>query len=151
MIEEEILEEAPPEPDSPPDEPAPLGTGVTGDGPPDGFGLSSRGDGGGYGRGTGGRIGGGSRFGGYGAKIQRTLQEALQNNPKLRNANFRSMAAVWLDSSGRITRVRLSESTGTSRENQEVQSTAVGLRLYESPPADMPMPVRIRLAFRKPN
>ena len=152
MIEQdEVVEEAPPEPDAPPDEPAPLGTGIVGDGPPDGFGLSGKGNGGG-GNGSGGRMGRKSgRFDRSAVMIQNTLAGELRRNSKTRSATFNGKIAVWVDGTGRITRVKLDGTAGSSAADDAIRNDLVGVQLPESLPSDMPMPIHMRLTGRKAN
>ena len=150
MVEqEEIPEEAPPEPEAPSDEPAPLGTGIAGDGPPDGFGLSGKGGGGGNGTGTGRRGGGGGRFDGAARMIIRTIQAELMRNPKTSRATFSGKVALWVDSTGRVSRVKLSGSSGSSAADDAIRNDLIGFQFSESLPSDMPMPIRIRVSGKK--
>ena len=151
IAQEEIQEEAPPEPEAPVDEPAPLGTGIAGDGPPDGFGLSGKGGGGGNGTGTGRRGGGGGRFDGSARMLTRTLQAELMRNAKTRTSVFSGKVAVWVDSTGRVTRVKLTGSSGSSTADDAIRNDLIGFQLPESLPSDMPMPIHMRLSGKKPN
>jgi hypothetical protein len=151
IAQEEIPQEAPPEPEAPSDEPAPLGTGIAGDGPPDGFGLSGKGGGGGSGTGTGRRGVPAGKYDGAARMLIRTLQSELQRNAKTRTAVFSAKVAVWVDSTGRVTRVKLSGSSGSSVADEAIRTDLIGFQLPESLPSDMPMPIHMRLTGRKAN
>lgn len=141
-------EEAPPEPQDA--APEPIGTGVTGDGPPDGFGLSNRGGGGGMGGRIGGIGGGGSKYGGYAAKVQSAVTNAMRQNSTTRSAVMSVEVKIWADNLGRVTRAQLGRSTGNPDLDRALREEVLGnLRLPEPPPADMPMPINLRLTARK--
>lgn len=147
-FEPEVAEESPPEPE--PAAPEPIGTGVTGDGPPDGFGLSNKGGGGGMGGRIGGIGGNGSKYGGYAAKVQSAVANAMRQNSTTRSATLSIEVKIWADSFGRVTRAQLGRSTGNPDLDRAVRDEVLGsLRLPEPPPAEMPMPIHLRLTARK--
>ena len=133
-----------------PDDPAPsLGTGLTGNGPPDGFGLGGKDRGHIGGTGPGGP--GGSRFGSYFTQVVQTVTEALGRNPATRNASFDVRVRIWSDPTGRISKVRMLQSTGEQELDRVIRTEALlGCRLPDLP-ADMRMPLELRLNLRRPN
>jgi len=139
-----------PEPAKAPDDPAPLGTNLKGDGP----GLAGLGGGSGLGGGTLGGGGGGkagSRFGWYAGQVQSKITEALRTNPKTKSASLRIEVRIWPDSTGRVTRAQLSGSTGDSGLDNAIQNGVLtGLQLQEPPPAGMKLPIVLRLTARRP-
>ena len=153
MVEQAPVENHESKPEPKADEPPPvdIGTGIKGDGPPDGFGLS--------GRGTGQRSGGGtavnpsrSRWGWYAAQVQSRIQQAVRSHPSVRTASLRAEIKVWADSSGCITRAKLASSTGSSElDNALRDQVFTGLTLSEPPPDGMPMPIVLRVTARRPN
>lgn len=154
MIEQAPVNEPESKPDEPKpadDPPAPLGTNIQGDGPPDGFGLSrNRGNGGGSGRGLGGTGRSVSRWGWYAGKVQSSIGEALRGNPRTREAVLNQKVRIWPDSTGRITRAKLDGSTGNAALDAEITAVLTGVQLAEPPPADMPAPILLRLSARRP-
>lgn len=151
MVEQEpVAEDEPPPVDTPPEAPsADLGTGLTGDGP-NGFGLTS---GSGNGNGRRGSIGGGggSKYGWYAAKVQNAVTQALRGNPDTRTAVFTITVRIWADRLGRITRAQLVGSTGKPDLDRTIRDRILpGLQLSDAPPADMPMPINLRLTARQP-
>lgn len=152
MVEQEAVqeEEAPPD-EAPAEDPGPdMSTGLVGDGPSGFGGLSSEG-GNGKGRGTLGGKGGGSKYGWYAAKVQNTISSALRNNSTTRNATFTLNVKIWADRSGRVTRAQLIGSTGRSDIDEIIRNQIlVGIQLPDAPPADMPMPINLRITARKP-
>ncbi len=155
MIEQEPVppEEQPPAetPDAPEEPSADLTTGLTGDGP-NNFGLSS-----GKGGGNSGRIGGpggknsGSRWGWYAAKVQNAIAAALRSHPSTRSAAFSMNVRIWPDRAGRITRAQLVGTSGNPSVDEAIRNQVlVGIMLPEPPPADLRLPIVLRMSARKP-
>ena len=141
---------AKPEPVKAPDDPAPLGTNIKGDGPGSGLANGPGGSGNTLGTGPGGK--GGSRFGWYAGQVQAKIAEALRNNPKTKSATMRIEVRIWPDSTGRITRAQLAGSTGDAGLDSAIQNNILtGLQLQEPPPSGMHFPIVLRLtATRRP-
>ena len=156
--EEEMIaqEEVTPEDQKPDDKPAekpseePIGTAISGG---DGSGLALGGNGRSNGTVIGGGGGkGGSRWGWYAGQVQNRIAEALRGNSSTRNAAATITVKVWADSTGRISRAALGSSTGNPQIDDAIKNQVlVGLVLTEPPPADMPMPINLRITARKPN
>lgn len=151
MLTQEALTDQDTKPAEAPADPSPaLGTNLQGSGGPD-YGLAKGGGG-------SGRIGGsgekkGSQFGWYAREIVGTLNDALRNNPRTRDAAFPGKTVrIWLDENGRVTRARLMQTTGDPSLDRAIQNQVLlGLQLPSAPPPTMPMPVVIRLAANRPN
>jgi periplasmic protein TonB len=144
-VQDEKKEEAPKEK---PDAPAPLGTSITGPGGGPDLGLGS-GLGGGGGYGSGG--GGGTKYGWYASQVQSKVADALRSNPKTRSASLNVVARIWIDSSGRITKARISGENADATLSSVVQDDILtGLQLSDPPPADMPLPIVMRISARRP-
>lgn len=149
VAQEPVAEDEPPPEEAPPEAPPSedLGTGIAGNGPD--MGLSGKGGGGGNRIGGSGRRGSGSKFGWYAAKVQSSIAEALRKNPSTRNASMSLQVRVWPDSGGRITRAQLVGSSGNPAVDQAIKDQVLtGLQL-QAPPADMPVPIVLRLTARK--
>ncbi len=154
MVEAEapVEDEPPPEAKAPDEPPSDLTTNLKGEGP-NSFGLAAgNGKGGGGGQTGGTGIGGtGSKYGRYNAGLIRTVKAALESHPSTRNAVFPpSRAALWLDSTGRITRAKLLDSTGSTTLNTAIPGDILPGTQYEPQPEGMPSPIIIRLSGRKP-
>ncbi len=145
---EEVAAEAAPE--QAPDEPAPMGSNIQGDGPPDAFGL--RGSGGGGligGRGSGGP--GGSGYGAYAGRLQGAVAAALRAHPLTRSSRMQIKVRLWVDSSGRVTRAILEGSSGSpSIDNALRREILPGLQLAGPPPEGMPLPIVMRINASRP-
>jgi protein TonB len=141
---EEKPKDEPKAPDKPPGPPTPAAGG-----PPSDFGIGGTGGGGGNGLGGGG---GGSRWGWYAGEVQARIAEALRKNDKTKDAKLRLKVRIWSDSSGRVTRAELGGSTGDPSIDSTLKNDIlVGLQLQEPPPADMPMPIVLRLTELRTN
>jgi len=141
MIKEDAPKEAPPK-----DEP-PLGTGIKGDGP-DAYGLSDKA---GNGR-IGGNNGDGSKWGWYASQVQSRIQQAIQQNRRTRTASMSVKIRVWPDTTGRISRVQLADSTGDPSLDTTLRDEVLtGLQLQEPPPAGMPAPITLRVTAHRPH
>jgi hypothetical protein len=146
MIEQTPVDEEPPKPN---DDPPPLGTGIKGDGP--GLtGLSSKG--GPIGNSIGLGKGRGGPFDGFARSASSRVRGAISSNPKTRSARIPGCELrAWVDSTGRVTRAKLSPSTGDPAIDAAIQNEVLpGLQL-DPPPPGMPMPIVMRLSARRPN
>ncbi len=150
MIAQETISEPEPSPAEAAPSDSALGTGLKGDGPPDGFGLGvSKG---------GGRIGGSGsgqrtpaiRFGWYAGPLKPKITEALQKDARTRVLGFNGTLRIWLDPlTGRVVRAKLT-GTGSTEDKSLIQEQLVQLQLDGPPPKDMPMPIVIRLSLQRP-
>ena len=148
MIEQTPVEKEDKPDDKPPDLTPDLGTSLTGNGPPDGFGLN--------GSGSGTHLGGGSasrsKWGWYASQVQSRIQQALQQNRKTRTASMNLNVRVWADPNGRISRAQLAGSTGDlSLDNALRDEVLTGLQLPDAPPAGMPAPITLHVSARRPH
>lgn len=146
--EEEPAEKPDNKPDAPKDEP--LGTALTGNGPGDGLSIG----GGSGGRGGMGGIGGktGSGWGWYQGVVKSRIESALRQNNTTKSAEGSVIVKIWLDSTGRISKAVLSDSTGDPTVDKAIQSALSGLNLNELPPdPPKPMPMKLRIALSQPS
>lgn len=131
-----------------PDAPAPLGTSITGPGGGSDLGLGA-GLGGGFGSGLGG--GGGSKFGWYASEVQNSVVNAVRNNPRTQGAAMDVIICIWPDSSGRVVKARVVNSSGNRALDAVLKNQVMtGLQLSEPPPPDMPLPIVVHLSSRLP-
>ncbi len=89
-------------------------------------------------------------FAAYGHVVAAHVQEALSHDDKLRYGHFLVELRMWLDRSGRVTRIQLMTSSGDAATDSAVTRTLSGLSLGEPPPDAMPQPIRLR-ARAEPN
>lgn len=149
---EEIQEIDVPEPEEIPepeqaenDEPPPgedLGVDAEGAGGGDSFGLVGK---------KGGRSligGGGSRFGGFARALQQELQSYFAEHEDLRTSSYSVIVKLWIAGDGRIERGELVDSTGKHDLDQLLRLALDGLPRLQTPPEDVPQPIRIRITSR---
>jgi len=110
--------------------------------------------GGGLGDGSGdGQVGGaggpGSRYGWYYARIASRIEDRFRRQKELLSASTRAEIRVWVDAAGVATRVQILKSTGNAQVDEAIQSV-VGVQIAEAPPADLPMPMVLRVTARRP-
>ncbi|MCX6849438.1 MAG: TonB C-terminal domain-containing protein [Verrucomicrobia bacterium] len=145
IVQEEVKVEEPKAKDPAPDKPSDelLGTAIGG-------GDGSLGNSNGGSRMIGGNNdGGGSKWGWYAGQVQNRVADALRSNPVTKRAGFSNMVKIWSDSTGRITRVKLADSTGDGKVDAAIENEVFnGLVLNEPPPEGMPMPINLRLTAR---
>ncbi len=155
MAEQEFKEDKPlekpkdePVKDAKNDEPpGPLSLDAKAVGPGDLFNLGGKPGGNPYGGG-----GGGSRWGWYGAIVTAQVETALRSNAKTSRVVATAQIRIWADSTGRVTRVVLTPSTGDPEVDAAIRNEVLGgLTLREPPPKDMPMPIVTRWTARRPS
>jgi len=152
MIQQDQVNEEDTKPVEAPSDPSPnLGTGLVGNGPPDGFGLNGN-KGGFMGNGSNsGRVNR-SQFGWYANQLIQSFSEALSKNAHTQNAGFNIEVKIWADAVGRVIRAKLVESTGDAPLDEVIKNQIlIGFQLKEPPPDGMPMPIVMRLKARRPN
>lgn len=150
MEEAEIPEQEPMEEvaeETPSDEPPPgadLGIDAEGTGAGDAFGLVGK---------KGGRSliggGGGSRMAWYKGVIQRDLTDFLQQIDDVKSKDYSITLKLWIGSDGSVDRTELLGTTGDSGIDDAIRFALAGsFRLSESPPDDLPQPVRLKIRSR---
>ncbi|WP_459623851.1 energy transducer TonB family protein [Burkholderia sp. 3C] len=116
----------------------------------DSFGIGAGDGSGSVGSGGGGRFGNAS----YGQYLGYLLQRVIESDKGVQEAGgtrFSGVLNVWLDPSGRITRVTIVQSTGDNRLDAAViAAVQLAGKLDEAPPASASYPLTVRLQGRKP-
>jgi outer membrane biosynthesis protein TonB len=150
-----------PPPDAPPPTPGggQLALAADGDGPGDAFNLAGNPggkgllSGGGIGDGSGGGLGSGadaaSRYAWYYARMQPDIEAVLRRSKKLTATQTVAELRIWWDPSGRVTRVQPVGASADPALAEEFHAL-VGLQLRQPPPADVPMPVIMRIKAHRP-
>lgn len=110
----------------------------------------------GDGSGMVGSGGGGGRFGNasYAQYMVYVLQRAIEQDKGVQDAGgarFAGSLNLWMDPSGRITKVTIAQSTGDAKIDAAVVAAVESLgRVDEAPPPATAYPVLVRLQGRKP-
>lgn len=99
---------------------------------------------------TGKGFGTGGRWGWYTSQMQASIQDALQKNPKTRNAGLRITLKIWPDDSGTIERIELTSSSGDAALDEVLRTQVFTNLKLQPPPADMPKPITLRITGRSP-
>ncbi|MDS0791889.1 energy transducer TonB [Burkholderia pseudomultivorans] len=100
--------------------------------------------------------GGGGRFGNasYAQYMVYVLQRAIEQDKGVQDAGgarFAGSLNLWMDPSGRITKVTIAQSTGDAKIDAAVVAAVESLgRVDEAPPPATAYPVLVRLQGRKP-
>lgn len=138
-------QEAQPEP-TPSNEPPPgeqLGLDAEGAAGSDGFGLAAR---------KGGRdllASGGSAFTWYAGLLKDEILDRLQEEQGARSGSYSVLVRVWVRKDGSIERIALAQSSGDRERDRAIESALARIsRMPQSPPADMPQPVSLRIVSR---
>jgi len=81
--------------------------------------------------------------------VNSAVQTALGREKALKDKNYKVIVKVWIGSDGQVTRAALVDSTGDARADEVLKEALKGMRaLRDSPPADMPQPMKIRVTSR---
>ena len=141
--EEVKIDEPKPEPlPTPDDQPSPGELGMDADGNgSDGFGILGR---------KGGRgLLDGNPYGWYTGQMQKAIYDALYENQKIRKKQYSVVVSIWLESSGKIRKIELQNTSGDKEIDKEIRNTLKTLSVIaEAPPEQMPQPVNLRIASR---
>ena len=88
----------------------------------------------------------------YAGKVKSRIQHALESNARTRKAGMTIEVRVWPDTTGRITRAKLANSTGDKDLDDVIANQILtGLQMSEPPPDGMPTPIIMRITARRPN
>jgi protein TonB len=156
-------EELPPPPPPPPEEnvdvpepeqqPDPV---ASNDPPPGDLGLDADGTAGSDSFGLLGRKGGrdllgtgGSAFSWYAGLLKGEILDELQRVKSARSGAYSVSVKVWVRADGSVERIRLAQSTGDRERDRDIENALSHIgRVSQSPPADMPQPVSLRIVSR---
>ena len=117
-----------------------LGLDADGAGAGDGFGLIGR---------KGGRgLFAGGPFGGYATKLQKSVEQALYNDDRIRSRRYSLVLRMWVSRDGRIERVALNDTTGEPEVDDAIVDSLTGMIVSDAPPIEMVMPVKLRITAR---
>lgn len=147
-----------PTPSPTPQAPAPMQIDSAAQAGTDSFGLSA---GAGGGRGAPASAGtclgancGGGPAGGisdafYGRYLSSELQQRVQNDRAVNRLVFLADFAIWISSSGSVSKVELLKGSGDDRRDQQIASILKAVSGLNSPPASLRFPQRISVRGRK--
>ena len=84
----------------------------------------------------------------FSSAVQLEIEKALRQNARTRSGNYQIGVRLWIDSSRRISRVTLAQSTGDTERDASIPAALMGLTLSRAPPADTPQPVQVVITVR---
>ena len=88
----------------------------------------------------------------YAGQVKSRIEQALKGNPRTRKAGMTIEVRVWPDSTGRVTRAKLANSTGDKDLDDVIANQILtGIQMSEPPPDGMPTPIIMRITARRPN
>ena len=94
---------------------------------------------------------GGTLFGQYFSAVQNSIAAALRNNPRTRRESMNVIVRIWPDATGRITKALVSGGADASLDATVQNDILTGLQLAEPPPADLHLPIVLRLTAQRPH
>jgi hypothetical protein len=101
---------------------------------------------------VGTKIGGGPskyQFAWYTDLIKNKIEDAMAKDKVLANSAYKVVVKIWIASSGRIERYELVGTSGDSEKDMLLKKALDGMPpLLDSPPNDMPQPVKLRVTAR---
>lgn len=88
-------------------------------------------------------------FGWYTVQLQQHIQDALARNDNLQGATYKIVVKVWLNDDGSVKRTDMVNSSGDEKTDGSLRLALKELpKLVESPPKDLPQPIRLRITSR---
>ena len=85
----------------------------------------------------------------YTGQIKTRIEEALAADKDLSTAQYRLVVHLWLARDGRIERAELQGSSGNQKTDDLIKKVLAGVSaVAESPPEDMPQPVKLRITSK---
>jgi protein TonB len=144
--EEQLPKDKPeqPPPDDQPPPAGPLGLDAEGSAGDDAFGLAARAGGGDLVGGNGGAV-----FAWYTNRLKDAVLGKLSADRRVGSKRFSVSVQVWIEPDGRIRQVKLVSTSGDGALDKVIESDLASLSgTSESPPLEMPQPVRLQIVSR---
>lgn len=91
----------------------------------------------------------GSKFNWYAAKIKSQIEDALEKDKDLSVGQYKVVVSIWLRNDGSIERYELDKSSGVPETDALIKAALAKMpAMRDAPPADMPMPVKLKITAR---
>jgi protein TonB len=94
------------------------------------------------------KSGGGNAIAFYTNLVQKSLQDELARNKKLAGKEYKVVVMVWLDSSGKIEKFNLTQSSGNAQTDTLIRDALAEMPPLKAPPENMPRPIGARINAR---
>ena len=92
---------------------------------------------------------GGSAFAWYAGLLKSEILGQLSTEKRARGGDYTVIVRVWVRDDGTIDHVRIAQSSGNRERDQAIEAALSRItRLSQSPPADMPEPISLRIVSR---
>jgi protein TonB len=85
----------------------------------------------------------------YASQLQTQIQDALNRNDRLRDAEYRAQVSLWLASDGSVSRVELAGSTGDDALDRRLRAALAEAKKLRPPPEGLEQPIRLELVARR--
>jgi periplasmic protein TonB len=144
--EEQLPKDKPeePPPDNSPPPAGPLGLDAQGTAGEDAFGLAARAGGGDL---VGGN--GTAAFAWYTNRLRDAIRDKLAADGRIGSKRFSLSVLVWIEPDGRIRQVKPVSSTGDGALDKAIEADVNSIqKLSDSPPLEMPQPIRMQIVSR---
>ena len=92
---------------------------------------------------------GGSAYAWYAGLLKNEIVDQLSSERQARSGDYAVVVRVWVRDDGSIDRVRIVQSSGNRDRDHAIETALARItRLSQSPPADMPEPITLRIVSR---
>jgi protein TonB len=85
----------------------------------------------------------------YANQLQAQLQDELNRNEQLRDAEYRAQVNLWLSADGKVARVELAGSTGDAGLDKRLRGALQEAKRLRPPPEGVAQPIRLELVARR--
>lgn len=95
---------------------------------------------------------GGAKFNWYAGVVKSQIEDALERDKELSVAQYKLVVTVWLNQSGKIDKLEFANVDASDEILKKIRSVLEGMSaMRDSPPQDMPQPIKLRVAAKKMN
>lgn len=93
---------------------------------------------------------GGVKYRWYAGLVKSQIERAIERDKKLTQGQYKIVVSVWLKPNGQFERLSVEQSDTTPEIEQGIREALNDLpAMQESPPENMPMPIRLRISAKK--
>lgn len=93
---------------------------------------------------------GGAKFNWYAGLVKSQIENALENDKKITEGQYKLVVNVWVKPNGDVERTDLVQSDAKDEVEQAVKAALSTMsRIREAPPEGMPQPIKLRITARK--
>ncbi|HSH86062.1 MAG: TonB C-terminal domain-containing protein [Methylophilus sp.] len=93
---------------------------------------------------------GGVKYRWYAGLVKSQIERAIERDKKLTQGQYKIVVSVWLKPNGQFERLSVEQSDTTPEIEQGIREALNDLpAMQESPPENMPMPIRMRISAKK--